>query len=78
MISIHGLNKEQIRMCDRMWSMNTMSELTKWISRLPTEKELMARTLHEMMRQELLEEKLQKTEHYPIAEDLLKKIAKHR
>lgn len=49
MITIDGLTKEQVRMLDEMWELNTMDEIAEWMESLPEQKRPMAELLQEML-----------------------------
>lgn len=49
MITIDGLTKEQVRMLDEMWALDTMQEMAEWMENVPPEKRQMAELLQEMI-----------------------------
>jgi hypothetical protein len=49
MITIDGLTKEQVRMLDEMWALETMEEMAEWMENVPAEKRQMAELLQEML-----------------------------
>lgn len=49
MITIDGLTKEQVRMLDEMWALESMQEMAEWMENLPESKRPMAEVLQEML-----------------------------
>ena len=49
MITIDGLTKEQVRMLDEMWALDTMEEMSEWMENVPEDKRQMAELLQEML-----------------------------
>jgi hypothetical protein len=49
MITINGLTKQQVRMLDEMWELETMQEMAEWMENLPAERRQMAELLQEML-----------------------------
>jgi hypothetical protein len=49
MITIDGLTKEQVRMLDEMWALDTMEEMSEWMENVPEHKRQMAELLQEML-----------------------------
>lgn len=55
-IELHGLTDEQMAYCDIIWNIGSMTELEKFLSWLPTDKQLMCRSLVELMQLSFLDE----------------------
>jgi hypothetical protein len=49
MITIDGLTKEQVRMLDEMWELDSMEQMAEWMENVPESKRPMAELLHEML-----------------------------
>jgi hypothetical protein len=49
MITIDGLTKEQVRMLDEMWELDSMEEMAEWMENVPESKRPMAELLQEML-----------------------------
>jgi hypothetical protein len=49
MITIDGLTKEQVRMLDEMWALDTMEEMSEWMENVPEHKRQMVELLQEML-----------------------------
>lgn len=49
MITIDGLTKEQVRMLDDMWALDSMDEMSEWMENLPEQKRPMAELLQHML-----------------------------
>ena len=55
---IDGLTQEQCNMLDEMWKRDSTDELFAFFATLPKKKFEMAMTLHQMMLQEVCEDKV--------------------
>ena len=49
MITIDGLTKEQVRMLDEMWELDSMEEMAEWMENVPESKRPIAELLQEML-----------------------------
>lgn len=77
MITIHGLNKQQIKMCEQIWQFEQWSDLQRWIQGMPNQSQAcMAKVLVELMQQEAAEQRIQSMNDYPDADQLFDKIKK--
>lgn len=76
MISIDGLNQEQIEMLDKLWSMDTVEEVNEFRNTLPRFRQQQIDTLMELVIQEMKEKELSLMERYPDAEEMLERLKK--
>jgi len=76
MITIDGLNKKQVAMLDKLWSIDRSEQLNKYLATLSTEDVRMAQTLIEMIILEQIDEDTKDQTHFPDVENLLEKIMK--
>ena len=76
MISIDGLNQEQIEMLDKLWSMDTVEEVNEFRNTLPRFRQQQIDTLMELVIHEMKEEELSLMERYPDAEEMLERLKK--
>lgn len=56
MIRIDGLNDKQVKMLDKLWSMDTTDEVLEWMKSLSDEDFKMAVILQEMVIEAMLEQ----------------------
>jgi len=76
MITIDGLNKKQVAMLDKLWSIDRSEQLNKYLATLSTKDVRMAQTLIEMIILEQIDEDTKDQTHFPDVENLLEKIMK--
>jgi hypothetical protein len=76
MISIDGLNQEQIEMLDKLWSMDTVEEVNEFRNTLPRFRQQQIDTLMELVIHEMKEKELSLMERYPEAEEMLERLKK--
>lgn len=74
-MKIDGLTIEQVKMCDRLWSMNSQEELEQFIIGLGAGDKQMAGTLIDIIVYESIEEQIASMDYYPTAERLLQNIS---
>ena len=70
-MTIDGLTEEQCNILDKMWSLDSATELYNWFDQLPPHKLEMAIVLYEMMIQELYEDQVNDKK---LAKQMLNKI----
>lgn len=75
MIRLEGLNKEQVEMLDKIWSIDTFEELEEFRAGLPKFRRQQIDTLMQLIMMEYQEEDLQQMQRFPEAEKIFKKIA---
>ena len=75
-MTIDGLNNEQIEMLNKMWTLDTEQELMEFRSTLPVFRQQQLDTLMEMVIQEAREADIERMDHYPDVEKMLKNILK--
>jgi hypothetical protein len=76
MITIDGLNKKQVAMLDKLWSIDRSEQLNKYLATLSTEDVRIAQTLIEMIILEQIDEDTKDQTRFPDVENLLEKIMK--
>jgi hypothetical protein len=74
-IRIDGLTAHQIKVVDKLWSMDTHDEVTEWISSLSSAEQKEAITLQQMILDAILEEDITRDDSNSImAKEMLKSI----
>jgi len=76
MITIDGLNKKQVSMLDKLWSLDTTAEILEWMDTLNTTDQQMADVLMEMIRLEVTDLETANIETFPEVEKILKNLQK--
>lgn len=56
MIQIHGLTAKQMKLCDKIWSMDTTQEMLEWFDTLPTSEKYQAYCMLQMITAEVLDQ----------------------
>lgn len=74
-IRIDGLTAYQIKIVDKLWSMDTHDEVTEWISSLSSAEQKEAVTLQQMILDAILEEDIKRDDsNSNMAKEMLKSI----
>ena len=74
MITIDGLNKKQVAMLDKLWSLDTTEEILEWIDTLNAIDQHMADVLIEMIRLEVTDLETAEMENFPEVKKILKNL----
>ena len=74
MITIDGLNKKQVEMLDKLWSLDTTEEILEWIDTLNATDQHMADVLIEMIRLEVTDLETAEMENFPEVKKILKNL----
>ena len=74
MITIDGLNKKQVAMLDKLWSLDTTEEILEWIDTLNATDQHMADVLIEMIRLEVTDLETAEMENFPEVKKILKNL----
>jgi len=74
MITIDGLNKKQVAMLDKLWSLETEKDLHNYVSTLDSQDTHMAQTLVEMIILEAIDTDIANKTDFPEVKDILEKI----
>lgn len=80
-MEIHNLTNEQVKMLDKLWSLETIEEVEYFKRQLPLFRRQQVDTLMELVRLQALDDMIDEHDEgdcYPDAEILLKKIQKSR
>ena len=72
MIRIDGLNDKQVKMLDKLWSMDTTDEVLKWMNTLSDEDFKMAVVLQEMVLEAMMEQPVE--DDVSMAQSMLRNI----
>lgn len=76
MITIEGLNKKQVAMLDKLWSIDTMEGIKEYRNTLCSEDQHMVDTLMEIIVLEMIDEEIADVDTFPEVEKILKNLYK--
>lgn len=76
MITIEGLNKKQVAMLDKLWSIDTMEGIKEYRNTLCSEEQHMVDTLMEIIVLEMIDEEIADVDTFPEVEKILKNLYK--
>ena len=76
MITIEGLNKKQVAMLDKLWSIDTTEGIKEYRNTLCSEDQHMVDTLMEIIVLEMIDEEIVDVDTFPEVEKILKNLFK--
>lgn len=75
-ISLDGLTKRQVELCDMLWKCDTDSEVLDLAMTLPSDEAYELAILQELICQEAMEEQISLMDRYPDAEAMIERLKK--
>jgi hypothetical protein len=73
-LQIDSLTEEQVKLLDKMWTLETIDDLEKWIRTLPPHQVHMVKVLRELLILSMIDEDVEEMSSYPEAAKMLKKF----
>lgn len=71
MIQLEGLTPMQVKLCDKIWSMDTQEEIVEWFNTLPRRLQIQAHAMLMMITAELLDQEEFTTEDLESVRNIL-------
>jgi hypothetical protein len=75
-MKLEGLTKQQVKICDALWSCDTDEAVTAYVRSLPQRLQREAQVLMDMMILEAIDEQVETMSQYPDAEAMLERLKK--
>lgn len=73
-LQIDNLTEEQVKLLDKMWTLETIDDLEKWVRTLPPHQVQMVKVLRELLILSIIDEDVEEMSSYSEAAKMLKKI----
>lgn len=73
-MQIDNLTEEQVKLLDKMWTLETIDDLEKWVRTLPPRQVQMVKVLRELLILSMIDEDVEEMSSYSEAAKMLKKI----
>jgi hypothetical protein len=74
MIRIDGMTERQVNLLDEIWSLDTAEEFLHWLYSQPAHVQHEAVVLQELLTLEVLDSELDRTDRFPLAEQMIANI----